>query len=134
MTRPQDIEAEKERLKNESDDHLVQLTYTRTAIAEDHIAAVQLLRERQESSARERHDALVGRIDRYRSEIKGRHQELLAAVKKPHWSTTPAFWVAVLAMCAACIAAYPTVKDWLATPSQTLGKTGSRGKTGSPFS
>jgi hypothetical protein len=34
------------------------------------------------------------------------HAELLAEIKRPHWSVTPTFWVGVIAMVAACIAAY----------------------------
>lgn len=30
-----------------------------------------------------------------------------------HWSATPSFWVAVMAMVAACIAAYPVVVSFL---------------------
>jgi hypothetical protein len=37
-----------------------------------------------------------------------RHQEL----KKPHWTATPNFWVAVLAMIFAAIAACPVVREW----------------------
>jgi hypothetical protein len=34
---------------------------------------------------------------------------LLKALKEPHWSTTPLFWVYVVAAVAACIAAYPVL-------------------------
>ena len=37
----------------------------------------------------------------------------LNAFMEPHWTLTPAFCVAFLAMIAACIAAYPVVKDWI---------------------
>ena len=37
-------------------------------------------------------------------------------IMEPHWTLTPAFWVASLAMIAACIAAYPVVKDWILPP------------------
>ncbi|MFA6443730.1 MAG: hypothetical protein WCV99_15445 [Sterolibacterium sp.] len=37
---------------------------------------------------------------------KARHAELLAEIRKHHWSVTPGFWVGVVAMVAACIAAY----------------------------
>ena len=41
-----------------------------------------------------------------------RHREILKEVKK-HWSVTPGFWISVVAMLAACIAAYPVVRDTL---------------------
>lgn len=40
---------------------------------------------------------------------KSRHAELLAEIRKPHWSVTPGFVVGVVAMVAACIAAYPVL-------------------------
>ena len=38
----------------------------------------------------------------------------LDRIRDPHWTLTPAFWVAVVAALAACIAAYPVL-----FPSQT---------------
>jgi len=35
------------------------------------------------------------------------------AEPKPHWTTTPAFWIAVAAMVFAAIAAWPVVQGWL---------------------
>jgi hypothetical protein len=37
------------------------------------------------------------------------HAELLAEIKRPHWSVTPGFLVGFVAMIAACIAAYPVL-------------------------
>ena len=37
------------------------------------------------------------------------HAELLTEMRKPHWSITPSFLVGVIAMIAACIAAYPVL-------------------------
>ena len=38
-----------------------------------------------------------------------RHNELLAEIKRPHWSVIPGFWVGFVAMIAACVAAYPVL-------------------------
>jgi len=48
---------------------------------------------------------------RRKDEIRAnnRQNELLTKLKAPHWSTTPLFWVSVVAMAAACIAAYFSV-------------------------
>jgi hypothetical protein len=40
--------------------------------------------------------------------------------KKEHWTLTWNFWVAVIAAVAACIAAYPVVKDWFAPAQQPV--------------
>jgi hypothetical protein len=34
-------------------------------------------------------------------------------ISKPHWTLTPAFWVAVAAMLFAAIAAFPVIQGWL---------------------
>ena len=47
------------------------------------------------------------------NELLHRH---LNEIMEPHWPLTPAFGVAFLAMIAACIAAYPVVKDWILPP------------------
>jgi len=43
----------------------------------------------------------------------------LAAQLEPehHWTTTPTFWVAFVAMLAACVAAYPVVRSFFADQS-----------------
>lgn len=53
-----------------------------------HLVATQLLHERQLERA------------------ENNHIELLAEIRKPHWSVTPGFLVGIIAMVAACIAAY----------------------------
>lgn len=40
------------------------------------------------------------------------NQKLLKGIKEPHWTLTPAFWVALIAAIASCIAAYPVVNEW----------------------
>ena len=41
-------------------------------------------------------------------QLRRRHQQLLA----PRWHATPGFWVAVLAMIFAAIAAWPVIVSW----------------------
>ncbi len=50
--------------------------------------------------------AIQVRIERQQVRENTLHAELLAEIKRPHWSIIPAFWVGVIAMVAACIAAY----------------------------
>jgi len=42
-------------------------------------------------------------------ELERRRFELL---RKPHWSLSPLFWVAVLTMAFAAIAAWPVIREW----------------------
>lgn len=46
------------------------------------------------------------------------NQRLLTEIKKHHWTLTPTFWVTVITAVAACIAAFPVVKEWI---SPSLG-------------
>jgi len=70
------------------------------------------LRKRIEALESQRLSMSFGSIDypRITAEI-----ESIAAQLEPehHWTTTPTFWVAVVAMLAACIAAYPVVQSFL---------------------
>lgn len=58
-----------------------------------------------------------GHIDRPRivEDIKARALQL---EPEHHWSVVPLFWVSVVAMIAACIAAYPIVTEWLSPSVQ----------------
>ena len=53
----------------------------------------------------------ASRLLKQRAEIKTaeNHAELLTEIRRPHWSISPLFWVSVVAMVAACIAAYPVL-------------------------
>ena len=45
----------------------------------------------------------------------GKHAELKSSVdklRKPHWTLTPSFWVALAAMIFAAIAAWPVIQEW----------------------
>jgi len=79
-----------------------------------HIAAVQLIHERQQAKE------------------KANHVELLAEIKRPHWSVTPLFWVSVLAAVAACIAAYPVLFPSQAQKSASPVPPTQNGPTKSP--
>jgi cytoskeletal protein RodZ len=37
----------------------------------------------------------------------------LRSMSKPHWTLTPAFWIAVAAMIFAAIAAWPVIQGWI---------------------
>jgi hypothetical protein len=39
-------------------------------------------------------------------------ERLLAEAAKPHWTTVPVFWATIIGTVAACIAAYPVLRDW----------------------
>lgn len=91
MPKPSEIAEWKERYSAYCDEQLIAEKHQWVENSEMHIAAVQLLHERQK--ARE----------------EANHARLLAEIKRPHWSTTPAFWVSVIAMVAACIAAAPVL-------------------------
>lgn len=58
------------------------------------------------SSVPERIAASLVLDQRKQDEEKAKHAELLAEIKRPHWSTTYLFWVSVVGMLAACVAAY----------------------------
>lgn len=59
-----------------------------------------------DSSAPERIAASFVFHQRKQDEEKSKHAELLAEIKRPHWSTPYLFWVSVVGMLAACVAAY----------------------------
>lgn len=66
------------------------------------------IRKRIADLEKEREGMSYGSIDypRITAEI---HALALQLKPEPHWSTTPGFWVAVVAMVAACVAAYPVL-------------------------
>lgn len=45
--------------------------------------------------------------------VEERRRRQLDSLKKPHWSITPGFWVAVVAAIFAAIAAWPVIRDWI---------------------
>lgn len=49
----------------------------------------------------------------YTRAINERSKRYAKLARKPHWTVTPAFIIAVLGMIFAAIAAWPTIKDWL---------------------
>jgi len=51
-------------------------------------------------------------------ELQRRHLEkAIHKISTPHWTLTPAFWVAVAAMLFAAIAAWPVIQGWFLTSS-----------------
>lgn len=47
------------------------------------------------------------------AEVQRRHNaRILARVSNPHWTLTPAFWVGVLILIFAAIAAWPVIREW----------------------
>ena len=75
-------------------------------------AAITALHHEQSlRQSAKQHAALV-------AEQRTEHERLRASVQKleePHWSQTPGFWVAVLAMVFAGIAAVPVIHSWIPT-------------------
>ena len=90
-------------MKNKSRDELFSIITNRTPDALDHQQALAEFRRREAAEAEER--------------AKLRHQEIVAhllELKKPHWSVTPTFWIAIISALAAIGAAYFA---WLSIPS-----------------
>lgn len=58
--------------------------------------------------------------DRQLAAEKFRHAELLAEIERPHWSVTPSFLVGVVAMIAACIAAFPVLFSQPQSPQSVV--------------
>jgi hypothetical protein len=66
------------------------------------------IRKRIESLEQERVGMSYGHVDYLR--ITADIQSLALQLKaEPHWSTVPSFWVSVVAMISACIAAYYSI-------------------------
>lgn len=53
------------------------------------------------------------RIHQQQLEKHSKVQQTVEALKKPHWTLTPSFWVAVFAMIFAAIAAWPVIREWI---------------------
>jgi hypothetical protein len=59
---------------------------------------------------------IVEELERKRmDEITQRMQEDIQKLTKPHWTLVPGFWVIVVAMLLAAIAAWPVIQGWLPT-------------------
>lgn len=78
--REEEVAAQKEALSKLSDEELIAKRHGQVENSEIHVIAVQLLHERQKAREKEAQETL------------------LAAIKKPHWSTTPSFWLLVVSV------------------------------------
>ena|ERR1017187_5350014 len=58
---------------------------------------------------------------RHHDRNRAKLQEMEDRLAKTHWTVSPGFWVAVLAMIFAAIAAWPVIREWFqpAPPANT---------------
>jgi hypothetical protein len=101
MANKDEIENCRKSYDHMADSELIHMMHQWVPYSAMHIAAKQLLEERRQTSNKEREKLETAR----HIEIQKKLEEL----KKPHWTTKYGFWVALVAMLAACIAAYFTV-------------------------
>ncbi|MDP1682071.1 MAG: hypothetical protein Q8L39_09900 [Burkholderiales bacterium] len=78
MPKAEDIAHWKNHYSSLSDEEVIAAKHQWIESSEMHIAAVQLLHERQ----KERENS--------------KHAEILSEIKRPHWSVTPSFYLLVL--------------------------------------
>jgi 2-methylcitrate dehydratase PrpD len=100
---PQDLERWIHQHKDDTDAQLRATVDRMVKHCVDYHAALELL-DRREKARRSEDHAIAAK----------RHQELndrLAALEKPHWTTTPVFWVTLAGAVAAGLASY---FGWLA--------------------
>lgn len=74
---------------------------------ENELSRRQLKRENQQMMEQSR--ALHAEMIKEHGKLKNSVDQL----KKPHWTMTPSFWVAVAAMIFAAIAAWPVIFAWI---------------------
>jgi hypothetical protein len=57
-------------------------------------------------------------------ELQRRQLESMKTALKPthHWTATPAFWVALIAMVFAAIAAWPVIREWISWVAAALAR------------
>ena len=105
---PKDIDRWIDGHQNDTDAQLQAIVASKDKLCLDYRAALELLDRRAKSQRA--YDLELAEM---------RHRELsdrLAALEKPHWTTTPVFWVTALGAVAALLAAifaYPAFHEWL---------------------
>ena len=91
MANEREIEGYRKAYAECTDAQLINHTHQWNPSCAQHIAAQQLLAERREQKAEERHQKIEGRLDE---------------LKRPHWTVLPNFWLIALSAVAAVVAAY----------------------------
>lgn len=70
---------------------------------------LEIAKHGEDSPVPERIAASIVLNQRRQAKDQAMHAELLAEIRRPHWSVTPTFWVGLVAMLAACVAAFPVL-------------------------
>ncbi|MGA3007335.1 MAG: hypothetical protein ABSE59_05530 [Opitutaceae bacterium] len=74
-----------------TDDELIAIIHENSPTNWPYVAAQQILTERRLKVEKQRHDEIIGKLEK---------------LKKPHWTVSPNFWITVVSAIAAVLAAY----------------------------